>query len=175
GVDPLGLINQYGADATRFGLIYQTFEGQDMKFSEDNILMGKKFANKIWNASRFVLGQINKTKITGQLPKKLSPADKRILKQLAITTKKVTKDLENFRFGQAAHLLYDFFWHDFCDKYIEVSKKQNTAQTNQVLAYLLSNSLKLLHPFMPFVTETIYQKLPFKEKEFLMIEDWPEC
>lgn len=174
GVDPLELINQYGADATRFGLIYQTFKGQDMKFSEDNILMGKKFANKIWNASRFVLRQINKTKTAGQLPKKLSPADKRILKQFKTTNQKVTKDLENFHFGQAAHLLYDFFWHDFCDKYIEASKKQNTAQTNQVLAYLLLNSLKLLHPFTPFVTETIYQKLPFKEKEFLMIEDWPK-
>jgi len=145
-----------------------------MKFSEDNILMGKKFANKIWNASRFVLRQINKTKTAGQLPKKLSPADKRILKQFKTTNQKVTKDLENFHFGQAAHLLYDFFWHDFCDKYIEASKKQNTAQTNQVLAYLLLNSLKLLHPFTPFVTETIYQKLPFKEKEFLMIEDWPK-
>jgi len=174
GINPLELTNQYGADATRFGMIYQSLGGQDIHFSEENILMGKKFANKIWNASRFVLGQIDKTKITGQLPKKISPADKRILKQFKTTNQKVTKDLENFRFGQAAHLLYDFFWHDFCDKYIEISKKQNTAQTNQVLAYLLLNSLKLLHPFMPFVTEEIYQKLPFKEKKFLMIEKWPK-
>ncbi len=174
GVDPLELINQYGADATRFGLIYQTFEGQDMKFSEDNIVMGKKFANKIWNASRFVLGQIDKIEINNRLPKKLTAADKRVLKQLKTTTQKITKELENFQFGQAAHLLYDFFWHDFCDKYIEVSKKQNNLQTQQVLVYVLSNSLKLLHPFMPFVTEAIYQKLPFKEKELLMIENWPK-
>ncbi len=90
------------------------------------------------------------------------------------TTRKATEDLENFRFGQAAHSIYDFFWHDFCDKYIEASKKQDISQTRQVLAYVLLNSLKLLHPFMPFVTEAIYLKLPFKEKEFLMIEDWPE-
>jgi len=183
GVDPLELINQYGADATRFGLIYQTFEGQDMKFSEDNILMGRKFANKIWNAARFVLGQIGNTKLkipnhkqikNSESQKKITPADKKILKQLKTTTQKVTKDLESFRFGQAAHLIYDFFWHDFCDKYIEASKKQDTPQTKQILAYVLLNSLKLLHPFMPFITEAVYQKLPTKEKKFLMIEDWPK-
>lgn len=176
GQDPLDLIAQYGADATRFGLTYQTFEGQDMKFSEDNIVMGKKFANKIWNASRFALGLIADSQVKDGLPRhdKLSTADKKILKQLETTTKKLTKDLGKFHFGQAAHLLYDFFWHDFCDKYIEVAKKQNGPQTNQVLAYVLLNSLKLLHPFMPFVTEAIYQKLPFREKDCLMIEEWPK-
>ena len=181
GINPLELINQYGADAVRFGLIYQTFKSQDMKFSEDNILMGKKFANKIWNAARFVIEQTENSKFKIQNSKlqaksqNLTKADKLILKQLKTTTKKVASDLENFHFGKAAHLLYDFFWHDFCSQYIEVSKKQKTEQTNYVLAYVLLNSLKLFHPFMPFVTETIYQKLPFKEKEFLMIEDWPEC
>jgi valyl-tRNA synthetase len=183
GVDPLELINQYGADATRFGLIYQTFEGQDMKFSEDNIIMGKKFANKIWNASRFTLQQIGNDKLeipddkkikSPRFQKNLSPADKRIIKKFKVIVQKITKELENYQFGQAAHLIYDFFWHDFCDKYIEISKKQNNLQTQQVLVYVLSNSLKLLHPFMPFVSETIYQKLPFKEKELLMIEDWPK-
>ncbi len=176
GQDPLDLIAQYGADATRFGLTYQTFEGQDMKFSEDNIVMGKKFANKIWNASRFSLGLIAGSQLKTGLPRqdKLSPADKRILKQLETTAKRITKDLENFHFGQAAHLLYDFFWHDFCDKYIEAAKKQNKPQTNQILTHVLLNSLKLLHPFMPFVTEAIYQKLPFKEKDCLMIEEWPK-
>ena len=182
GLDPLDLVKEYGADATRFGLIYQALGGQDIHFSKENMLMGKKFANKIWNASRFALQQIGNSK--SQVPDSkqitspkfqinLSPADKKILKQLKITSQKVTKDLEKFRFGQAAHLLYDFFWHDFCDKYIEAAKKQNTPQTKLVLAYTLLNSLKLLHPFVPFVTEAIYQKLPFKEKEFLMIEDWP--
>ncbi len=183
GRDPMDLVNQYGADATRFGLIYQALGNQDIRFSEENIVMGKKFANKIWNASRFVLGQIgnNKLQITNhkqttnsKFQTKITPADRKILKQLETTTRKATEDLENFRFGQAAHSIYDFFWHDFCDKYIEASKKQDISQTRQVLAYVLLNSLKLLHPFMPFVTEAIYLKLPFKEKEFLMIEDWPE-
>jgi valyl-tRNA synthetase len=178
GVDPLELINQYGSDATRFGLIYQALSNQDIHFSQENILMGKKFANKIWNASRFALMQIGNEKIkvpkSIKLSKKLTAADKLILKKLKTTTQKITTNLEKFRFGQAAHLLYDFFWHDFCDKYIEAAKKQDSPQTRQTLAYVLLNSLKLLHPFMPFVTETIYQKLPFKEKEFLMIESWPK-
>ncbi len=174
GRDPLDLVNLYGSDATRFGLIYQTFGGQDMRFSEENLVMGKKFANKIWNASRFVLGQIGDTNLSRRLPKKMTAADKRILKQLETTIQKTTKDIEGFNFGQAAHLVYDFFWHNFCDKYIEAAKKQNNPQTKQVLAYTLLNSLKLLHPFMPFITEEIYQKLPFKEKDFLMVENWPK-
>ena len=177
GVDPLDLIEQYGSDATRFGMLYQALINQDILFSEENILMGKKFANKVWNASRFALMQINKEKI--KIPdnpnwKKTTKADKKILKQLNITTKKLDSYLETFQFGKATHLLYDFFWHDFCDKYIESAKKQDNAQTKQILAYVLLNSLKLLHPFMPFVTESIYQQLPFKEKEFLMIENWPK-
>jgi len=140
--------------------------------------MGKKFANKIWNASRFALIQMGdqKIKLPSKKPasQKLTPADKRILKQLDATTKKVSTELEKYRFGQAAHLIYDYFWHDFCDTYIEAAKKQDNPQTKQILAYVLINSLKLLHPFVPFVTETIYQKLPFKEKDFLMVENWPE-
>jgi len=177
GRDPLELVEQYGADATRFGLIYQSLGGQDIHFSEENIVMGKKFANKVWNASRFSLRQIGSQKFKIQdlrFKTGLTAADKRILKQLAAVSEKMTSELEKFHFGQAAHIIYDFFWHDFCDKYIEAAKKQNNAQTNQILAYVLLNSLKLLHPFIPFVTETIYQKLPFKEKEFLMIEEWPK-
>jgi len=177
GIDPLDLVKQYGADATRFGMIYQSLGGQDIHFSEENILMGKKFANKIWNASRFALMQIGNEKIvlTKKQPsgQKLTVADKKILKQLATATKKITAELEKYRFGQAAHLLYDFFWRDFCDKYIECAKKQNDKQTKEILAYVLVNSLKLLHPFMPFVTESIYQQLPFKQEKFLMIETWP--
>jgi len=177
GIDPLDLVKQYGADATRFGMIYQSLGGQDIHFSEENILMGKKFANKIWNASRFALMQIGNEKIvlTKKQPsgQKLTVADKKILKQLATATKKITAELEKYRFGQAAHLLYDFFWRDFCDKYIECAKKQNNKQTKEILAYVLVNSLKLLHPFMPFVTESIYQQLPFKQEKFLMIETWP--
>jgi len=177
GVDPLELVEKYGADATRFGLAYQTLDNQDIKFAEDNILMGKKFANKIWNASRFALLQIGDVKLPpdkiSPTDKKLTSADKTILKKLKVTGKKITQDLENFRFGYAAHSVYDFFWHDFCDKYIEAAKKQDNLQTKQVLAYVLVESLKMLHPFMPFVTETIYQNLPFKKEKFLMIENWP--
>ena len=178
GINPLELINQYGADATRFGLLYQAFEGQDMKFSEDNILMGKKFINKVWNASRFALMQIgdNKIKITENIEKlkDLTGADKKIIKQLKETNKEITKCLEDYQFGNAAHLIYDFFWHDFCDKYIESAKKQNDQKTKEILAYVLLNSLKILHPFIPFATEAIYQTLSFKKKELLMIEEWPK-
>ncbi len=178
GINPLDLVNQYGADATRFGMIYQSLGGQDIHFSEENIIMGKKFGNKVWNASRFALMQIGnqKIKLPSKAPnsKKLTTADKKILKKLSETTKKIDKELEKFRFGQAAHLLYDFFWHDFCDKYIESAKKQDNKETKEILAYVLVNSLKLLHPFMPFVTETIYQTLPFKKEKFLMVETWPK-
>ncbi|MBU4082494.1 class I tRNA ligase family protein, partial [Patescibacteria group bacterium] len=180
GRNPLELVSQYGADATRFGMIYQVLNNQDIKFAEENILMGKKFANKIWNANRFVLAQIGNAKII--VPdakslaknKNLTAADKRILKKLSAITKKIDKNLENFQFGKAAHSLYDFFWHDFCDKYIEEAKKQDNLQTKKILAFILLNSLKLLHPFMPFVTETIYQKLPFVKRDCLMIEEWPK-
>lgn len=180
GRNPLELVSQYGADATRFGMIYQVLNNQDIKFAEENILMGKKFANKIWNANRFVLAQIGNAKII--VPdakslaknKNLTAADKRILKKLSAITKKIDKNLENFQFGKAAHSLYDFFWHDFCDKYIEEAKKQDNLQTKKILAFILLNSLKLLHPFMPFVTETIYQKLPFVKRDCLMVEEWPK-
>jgi len=180
GRNPLELVSQYGADATRFGMIYQVLNNQDIKFAEENILMGKKFANKIWNANRFVLAQIGNAKII--VPdakslaknKNLTAADKRILKKLSAITKKIDKNLENFQFGKAAHSLYDFFWHDFCDKYIEEAKKQDNLQTKKILAFILLNSLKLLHPFMPFVTETIYQKLPFAKRDCLMVEEWPK-
>lgn len=174
GLDPLELINQYGADATRFGLIYQSLSNQDIHFGEDNILMGKKFANKIWNASRFVLSRLQENKQPAKLPKKLTQADKAIIEKLKKTSQRINQDLKKYQFGQAAHSLYDFFWHDFCDQYIETAKKQETEPTNQVLAYLLLNSLRMLHPFMPFVSEAVYQQAPFKEKEFLMIESWPD-
>ena len=177
GVDPIKLIEEYGADATRFGIAYQIMGGQDMKFVTDNIVMGKKFCNKIWNASRFVL--TNKpTRIHTDLKngftrmKNLTAADKRILKALDKTIKSVDKDLENFKFGKAAHTIYNFFWHDFCDRYIEASKKQNDEKTKKILFYVLLSSLKLLHPFIPFITEEIYQKLPAKKKS-LMVEEWP--
>jgi len=179
GIDPVNLIEKYGADATRFGISWQIMGGQDIRFVEDNIIMGRKFCNKLWNASRFVLmnkpTQINTDKehrLTQM--KNLTSADKKILKVLDKTIKSVDKDLEGFRFGRSAHKLYEFFWHDFCDVYIEKAKKQDNEKTKKILLYVLLNSLKLLHPLIPFITEEIYQKLPIKnKKKCLMIEEWP--
>jgi len=185
GIDPLNLVEKYGADATRFGIIWQVMGGQDIRFVEDNIIMGKKFCNKIWNAARFVLmnqppriyTNINLLyslhKFTGT--KNFTSADKKILSALDKTIKSINKDLESFQFGRAAHSIYHFFWHDFCDVYIEKFKTQKIKNESQkVLLYVLITSLKLLHPFMPFITEEIYQKLPLKnKKKLLIIEDWP--
>ena len=186
GIDPINLIEKYGADATRFGIAYQIMGGQDIRFVEDNIVMGRKFCNKLWNASRFVLMQIEKcrgqTSTAVRRSNLYTSADKRILKVLDKTIKSVNRDLERFRFGPAAHALYNFFWHDFCDIYIEKSKKQLSykfdvgvnIKTKKILVWVLLNSLKLLHPFIPFITEEIYQKLPIKnKKKCLMVEDWP--
>ena len=189
GVDPLDLIEKYGADATRFGLAWQIKGGQDIRFVEDNIVMGKKFCNKLWNASRFVLIQAQSAKREtqsynlGLKTKNLNAIDKKILKALNRTIKSVNGDLEDFRFGKAVQKIYEFFWHDFCDKYIESAKnkiqnpkdEKEKQATLETLFYVLLTSLKLLHPFTPFVTEEIYQQLPLKRKwKCLMIEEWPK-
>jgi len=171
GVDPIGLVDKYGADATRFGIAYQITDGQDLKFIEDNIIMGKKFCNKLWNASRFVLLQF---KEVGPPDKYDGRSDLPIIRQLNKTIKSVNKNLDNFEFGQAAHTLYDFFWHDFCDVFIEKAKAQPDKNTGQILLYVLATSLKLLHPIIPFITEEIYQKLPIENKKALIVEEWPK-
>jgi valyl-tRNA synthetase len=177
GVDPIDLINRYGADATRFGLIWQAMGGQDIHWAEEHVVAGKKFANKIWNATRFVLLQIpNKIQISNF--KFQTKADKTILKQLEKTKKEINTWIEKYEFGPALHKIYDFFWHDFCDIYLEKSKTQITDKklqknTQQILAYTLTESIKLLHPFMPFVTEEIWSHLPVKNKKLLLIEKWP--
>ncbi len=179
GINPMDLIERYGADSTRFGLAYQAMGGQDLKFIEDNIIMGKKFCNKIWNASKFVFYQIPEKNVvlSDIIKEKLSLEDKRILTQLEKTIKSINDNLEKFQFGQAAHKIYDFFWHEFCDKYIEASKKQlvnEKEKTQKILFYVLMTSLKIMHPFIPFVTEEIYQQSPLKNKRHLIIEDWPK-
>jgi len=185
GIDPIKLIEKYGADATRFGLAWYLTGGQDIRFNEDTIMMGKKFANKIWNATRFITFQIVDDNV--DVPEKIEDAnltknDKKVLSCLKETVESVDKDLEGFAFGQAARTIYDFFWHDFCDEYIEQSKIQikeaksegERKRTENILIYVLVSSLRLIHPFMPFITEELYQKLPLKnKKEFLMIDDWP--
>jgi valyl-tRNA synthetase len=186
GIDPLELIEKYGADATRFGLLWLTGSNQALRFNEDTIIMAQKFANKVWNAARFIL--INDPP---QLPaefrdqlsaEQLTAQDKTILDLLRKTTSAVNGHLAHFRFDRASEALYNFFWHDFCDVYIEAAKEQiygakgtkKAQRTQQILLYVLLNSLKLLHPFMPFITEEIYQNLPLKDKKkFLMIEQWP--
>ena len=169
GIDPLNLIEKYGADATRFGLIFQEFGGQEIRFNEQNILMGKKFSNKLWNIARFV--QLKIPHLGAQLPSKLVDwENKKFLKILAENKKAVEKNLDAYKFGEAAHLLYDFVWHEFADKFIENSKKRKDAETTAVLAHSLREILKTLHPFMPFITEEIWQL--FGEKEMLLVEKW---
>lgn len=170
GIDPMILIEKYGADATRFGIAYQLLGGQDIKFTEDNIVMGRKFCNKLWNASRFVLMQYDGSPTAI----KIDGSRTAIIKKLNKTVKSVNKNLEDYRFGEAAHTLYDFFWRDFCDKFIEEVKGKNDAKSKAALLYVLLTSLKLLHPFIPFITEEIYQQLPIKDKKkCLMVEEWP--
>jgi valyl-tRNA synthetase len=167
-IDPVKLIENYGADATRFGLIYQTSWGQDMTFQESRILTGKKFCNKIWNASRFVMMNLKDIKtekaFSRTYKKSLTTADKKILSKIQKTAKEVNQALKIYRFGQAIESIYDFFWHDFCDQYIETAKKQMQDEkkkifTQSVLFEALESSLKLLHPFIPFITEEIWQDL----------------
>jgi valyl-tRNA synthetase len=189
GIDPLGHIDRFGADATRFGIIWQA-SGQDIRWDEAAVIAGRKFANKIWNASRFVLTQIENTNPSAESKHSGGPAtmslrtlggktaaDKEILGKLAETKGKLEKDIEGFEFSPALHDLYEFFWHEFCDKYIEESKKQCAdeklkANTRKILAYTLKESLKMLHPFMPFITEAIYGHLPTENKDLLIVETW---
>ena len=183
GIDPMTLVEKYGADATRFGLIWQAMGNQDIHWSEEHVVAGKKFANKLWNSSRFVLLQNPKFEILNpkQIPnsKFQTPADKKILAALKKTKKEVSMRIEKYEFGQALHILYDFFWHQYCDVYLEKSKLQTTnyklqTTTKRILLYVLSESLKLLHPFMPFITEEIWSRLPKKDKNLLIVEQWPQ-
>jgi len=185
GIDPMTLVDKYGADATRFGLSWQITETQDIHFNEDNMIAGKKFCNKIWNAARFVLGQLDDETMIYSValkPKPISKADKQILRDLDSLITSTQKRLGKYAFGHAIRGLYEFFWHEFCDVYIEIAKNQiRTAKkpkeaenTKAILIYTLANLLKLLHPFMPFVTEEIYRGLPLKSKTDLIISPWPK-
>jgi len=186
GIDPLGLIDKYGADATRFGLIWQSMGGQDIHWAEEHVMAGKKFSNKLWNIARFVITKVGDNQeiissvIASGIPvlawqsqlKIQDEESKKILEKLQATKKSVSKDIDEYNFGQALHNLYDFIWHDFADVYVEYSKDKDSKEVKKVLYYTLMQILKTLHPFMPFVTEEIYQNLPEKEAEFLMIDNW---
>jgi valyl-tRNA synthetase len=173
GVDPMGLIEKYGADATRFGIIWQHMGTQDMHWSEEHVMAGKKFANKLWNITRFVLSKTEDISSSAGAPASSDAQSKEILEKLAATIASVNQYAEKFDFGQAIHVLYDFVWHDFADVYIEYAKTADTEETRVILRYILETILKLLHPFMPFVTEEIYSKINTPNKSLLIVEQWP--
>ena len=182
-IDPLEIIDGFGADALRFSIISITSTGQDVFLSKEKFEIGRNFANKIWNASRFVLMNVGSQELNGisAEEKDFSIVDKWILSRLNRTIDAATKALKNYRFNEAEALIYDFFWHDFCDWYVEMVKPQiigksaeeRGQRTERILIYVLENSLKLLHPFMPFVTEAIWQSI--KERESIMVSKWPEA
>ena len=189
GIDPLELIEKYGADAVRFGLTYINTGTQDIKFDENAILAGKKFANKIWNISRFVLQQTANSKFEALNPKQIeclkanpkSQIDKDILQSLSRLITSYNHSLDDFKFGQAAHDLYDFVWHDLADTYLEGAKTQMEnleyrVNTTEILLYVLVTTLKLLHPIMPFLSEEIWQELARQkliEEPNLITASWP--
>ena len=177
GIDPLEMIDQFGCDALRFNLITGNSPGNDMRFYTERCEAMRNFSNKIWNASRFLL--INLTIDQCALPEQLELEDKWILSKLNDVIRDVTANMESYELGVAAQKLYDFIWDNFCDWYIELTKARLNGedeaakvQAQQVLCYVLTQILKLLHPFMPFITEEIWQALPH-EGDYLMLQDWP--
>jgi len=187
-ISPLEMSEKYGTDAVRMSLVVGNTPGSDPVVSEDKIRGYRNFANKIWNAARFVMMNLPENlKDIDAFAKKsrknsaLKTEDKKNLKELAMMAKKITKDMDNFKFYSAAERLYHYFWHIFADKIIESSKprlQSNNAKDKLAVQYVLSEILKktliLLHPFMPFITENIWQTMPQKNKNLLMIEKWPE-
>ncbi len=180
GIDPLELIDQYGADALRFTLATGNSPGNDMRFSTERVEASRNFANKIWNATRFTL--MNLTIDECVLPKNLNIEDKWILSKFNTTAKEVTENLEKFEIGVAVSKLYDFIWDNLCDWYIEFIKprlfetntdKESNLKAQNTLCFVLSNTMKLLHPIMPFITEEIWLTLPHKGNS-VMISDWVE-
>ena len=178
GIDPLLVIEQYGADALRFTLATGNAPGNDMRFSDEKVKASRNFANKLWNAARFVLMYLGNDYSYPGLPKDLAIEDKWILSKVNTLAKEVTDNLERFELGIAVAKLYDFIWDVFCDWYIEIAKirlqsGEGADTAKAVLVYVLTDILKLLHPFMPFITEEIYQAIPH-DTESIMISKWPE-
>ena len=177
GIDPLEVIDQYGADALRFMLATVNSPGNDMRFMEEKVAASRNFANKLWNAARFILMNIEGQEVPLTLPDTLTLEDKWILSKLNTLAKDITDNLEKFELGMAVQKLYDFIWDNFCDWYIELCKSrlqgEGAADARRVLVYVMTRQLQLLHPFMPFVTEEIWQTLPHEGKA-LMGTAWPE-
>ena len=180
GIDPLEIIQQYGADTLRFALATGNSPGNDMRFSDEKVKASRNFANKIWNASRFLLMNLDESITASRLPETLETEDKWVVSLYNTLVKEVTDNLERFELGIAVQKLYDFIWDVFCDWYIELAKTRLQAggdkarSVQQVLVYVLGNTLKLLHPFMPFITEEIWQSLPHAgEGPSIMVAKWP--
>lgn len=181
GIDPLLVIDQYGADALRMFLATGNSPGNDMRYSEKRVEACRNFANKLWNASRFVHMNIDDYDVKNELPATLETEDKWILHTLNNVAKEVNENLERFELGIALSKIYDFIWNSYCDWYIELCKARlqsegETAQNaRQVLIYVLDKILKLLHPFMPFITEEIWQTIPHDtDGKTVMLEKYPE-
>ena len=179
GIDPLEVIDQYGADALRYTLATGSSAGNDTRYSDEKVKASRNFANKLWNAARFILMNVD-GEIPAGLPEKLEQEDKWILSALNNTAKAATENLENFDQGLAAQKAYDFIWDQICDRYIEIAKTRLNSDDIEtkhnvlrVLVYVMNGALKLLHPFMPFITEEIYQALPNNEGS-IMVSAWPE-
>ena len=177
GIDPLDMVDQYGADALRFNLITGNSPGNDMRFYVEKCEAMRNFCNKLWNASRFVM--MNLTIDKNELPEKLEIEDKWILSKLNDLTREVIDNMDSFELGVAAGKIYDFIWDSYCDWYIELTKPRLNGEdeaakisAQKVLLYVLTEILKLIHPFIPFITEEIWQALPH-EGEALMVERYP--
>ncbi len=177
-IDPLEIINEYGTDALRFSLISITAQGQDVYLSKERFEQGRNFANKIWNASRFILMNLDAAHIKGDLcvyvkSNQLDIVNLWILSRLYSVIKDVNKNLDSFKFNEAANLLYGFFWHDFCDWYLELIKTDIKNPNNQLIMYkVLEKFLRVIHPFMPFITEEIWHRIQ-PEAGSIMIQAWP--
>ncbi|WP_449537146.1 valine--tRNA ligase [Ferdinandcohnia sp. Marseille-Q9671] len=181
GIDPMDVIAQYGADSLRYFLSTGSSPGQDLRFSMEKVESTWNFANKIWNASRFAMMNMGDLKVEDiDLSGEKSVADKWILTRLNETIDSVTKLADKYEFGEVGRVLYNFIWDDFCDWYIEMAKlplygedEQAKKTTRSILAYVLDNTMRLLHPFMPFITEEIWQNLPHYG-ESITVAKWPE-
>jgi len=180
-IDPLDMIAKYGTDALRFSIISITAQGQDVFLAEGKFELGRNFANKLWNASRFILMNIKEDEVDADLcaffdKSKLTLPERWILSRFYSTLFYVGECLDQYKFNEAANAMYEFIWHEFCDWYIEIAKSTITEKSSQVILYkVLEKSLRMLHPVMPFVTEEIWQKLPRKDRgaDSIMIQKWP--
>jgi len=174
GVDPMDVIENYGADSLRYFLTTNTAPGMDLRYDEEKVKSTWNFINKIWNASRYVLMNLEDFKEENYTLDNLKDEDKWILTRLNKTIKEVTKSMDKYDFNIVGNTLYNFIWTDFCDKYIELSKFSSDNNTKSVLLKVLTSIIKMLHPFMPYVTEEIYSMLPIKDAESIMISKYPE-